>query len=122
MEKPDLPGIGASCYIFSGLGADERVFDRIHFGDFSPVFIPWEPVDPDQSFESYIKQLSNHIKSEHPILIGISFGGIVAQELSVLLNNCPVLIISSVRTRDEMSPLMRFSGKISLHKLMPWRN
>lgn len=112
MEKP-------VCYILSGLGADERVFDQIDFGDFSPVFIPWEPVDPDQSFESYIKQLSNHIKSEHPILIGISFGGIVAQELSVLLNNCPVLIISSVRTRYEMSPLLRFSGKIGLHKLMP---
>ncbi|WP_343636156.1 alpha/beta hydrolase [Fluviicola sp.] len=111
MEKPVY-------YILSGLGADERVFDQIDFGSISPVFIPWEPVDPDQTFGSYVKQLSSHIKSAHPVLIGISFGGIVAQEMSVLLNNCPVLIISSVRTRRELSPIMRFSGKIGLHKLI----
>lgn len=119
MEKPDSPGIGASFYIFSGLGADERVFDQIDFGDFSPVFIPWEPVEPDQSFESYVKRLSTRIKADNPILIGISFGGIVAQEMSVLLNNRPVLIISSVRTRSELPLLMRFFGKSGLHKLIP---
>jgi pimeloyl-ACP methyl ester carboxylesterase len=112
MKKP-------GCYIFSGLGADERVFDQIDFGTFSPVFIPWEPVDPEESFESYVRQLCIHVKAENPILIGISFGGIVAQEMSTLLTNCPVLIISSVRTRNELSPFMRFSGKTGLHKLMP---
>ena len=119
MEKPDSPGIGASCYIFSGLGADERVFDQIDFGDFSPVFIPWESVEPDQSFESYVKLLSTHIKADNPILIGISFGGIVAQEMSTLFENCPVLILSSVRTRSELPLLMRFFGKSGLHKLIP---
>lgn len=119
MEKPTSKSIDTTYYIFSGLGADERVFDQIDFGSFCPVFIPWEPVKPDQSFESYIKQLSFQIKSENPILIGISFGGIIAQEMSVLFGNCPVLIISSVRTRKELSPIMRFSGKIGLHKLMP---
>lgn len=112
MEKP-------TCYILSGLGADERVFDQIDFGAFNPVFIPWQSVGPDQSFESYVRQLSSHIKSKNPVLIGISFGGIVAQEMSALLENCPVLIISSVRTRNELSPFMRFSGKIGLHKLLP---
>lgn len=119
MEKLDSPGIETSCYIFSGLGADERVFDRIDFGPFHPVFIPWEQVHPEQSFESYIKQLSIGIKSEVPVLIGISFGGIVAQEMSALLGNCPVLIISSVRTRSELPLLMRFFGKSGLHKLIP---
>jgi pimeloyl-ACP methyl ester carboxylesterase len=119
MKKPTPRNTGTSCYILSGLGADERVFDQIDFGDFSPVFIPWKPVELEQSFESYVKLLSTRVKTENAILIGISFGGIVAQEMSVLLNNCPVLIISSVRTRDEISLLMRFSGKIGLHKLMP---
>lgn len=112
MKKP-------GCYIFSGLGADERVFDKIDFGTFSPVFIPWEPVDPEESFESYVRQLCIHVKAENPILIGISFGGIVAQEMSTLFENCPVLILSSVRTRSELPLLMRFFGKSGLHKLIP---
>ena len=121
MEKPAARNLGTNCYIFSGLGADERVFEQIDFGSFSPVFIPWEPVDPDQSFESYIRQLSKQIHSENPILIGISFGGIVAQEMSALFDNCPVLIISSIQTRSQLTLFMRFSGKIGLHKLIPMK-
>jgi len=112
MEKPN-------CYILSGLGADERVFDQIDFGDFAPVFIPWEDVKPDQSFESCIRQLSKQVKTPNPILIGISFGGMIAQEISKLFENCPVLIISSVRTRQELPWMMRMSGKVGLHKLIP---
>lgn len=112
MEKP-------ICYILSGLGADQRVFDQIDFGDFSPVFIPWEPVESNQSFESYIRQLSKQIETPNPILIGISFGGMVAQEMSGLFENCPVLIISSVRMRSELPWMMRMSGKVRLHHLIP---
>ena len=112
MEKP-------VCYILSGLGADERVFDNIDFGHYKPVFIPWESVDPGQTFESYIKQLSQHVHEPNPILIGISFGGIVAQEMSVLLNNCPVLILASIRTNAELPFWMKAGGKIGLQKLIP---
>ena len=110
----------AVCYILSGLGADERVFEQIDFGSFSPVFIPWEPTKQkhDQSLESYAKQLSRHVKVSNPILIGISFGGIVAQEMSSLFGNCPVLIISSVKTRSELPLFMRLSGITGLHKLL----
>ncbi|TSJ40106.1 alpha/beta fold hydrolase [Fluviicola chungangensis] len=107
------------CYILSGLGADERVFDQIDFGDFAPVFIPWEPVEHSQSFESYVEQLSRQVKSTHPILIGISFGGIIAQEMSALFGNCPVLIISSIQNRSQLTPFMRFSGMVGLYKLIP---
>ena len=113
----------AVCYILSGLGADERVFEQIDFGSFSPVFIPWEPTKQkhDQSLESYAKQLSRHVKVSNPILIGISFGGIVAQEMSSLFGNCPVLIISSVKTRSELPLFMRLSGITGLHKLLPMK-
>jgi pimeloyl-ACP methyl ester carboxylesterase len=113
MEKP-------VCYILSGLGADERVFDQIDFGPFAPVFIPWEPLGHrNQTLESYVKQLSRHVQTSDPILIGISFGGIVAQEMSALFGNCPVLIMSSVIMRSELPFSMRLSGLIGLHKLIP---
>lgn len=115
MEKP-------VCYILSGLGADQRVFDQIDFGSFSPVFIPWEALaEKDQSFESYIRQLSKQVHASAPVLIGISFGGIVAQEMSALFENCPILIISSIQNRSQLTPFMRFSGMIGLYKLIPMK-
>lgn len=33
-------------YIFSGLGADERVFKQLNFSSLEPVFIDWiEPLE-----------------------------------------------------------------------------
>lgn len=111
---------GSEVYILSGLGADERVFAEIDFGPFAPVFIPWEKLEStSQTFESYIEQLSRQVRVPDPILIGISLGGIVAQEMSTLFNDCPVLIIASAKTRLELPPPMRFSGLIGLHKLIP---
>lgn len=114
MEKP-------VCYILSGLGADERVFDQIDFGAYQLVFIPWEPVKAGQSFESYVKQLSKQVQTPHPVLIGISFGGIVAQEMSTLFNHCPVLILASVRTQAGLPAWMRIGGKLGLQKVIPVR-
>src|SRR5688500_6431737 len=115
MERP-------ACYIFSGLGADERVFDQIDFGAFTPVFIPLDLLSyRNQTLESYVKQLSRHIETQDPILIGISFGGIIAQEMSSLFGNCPVLIISSVKIQSELPFSMRFSGMTGLHKLIPMK-
>ena len=119
MEKPTPRSIETSCYIFSGLGADERVFEQIDFGDFSPVFIPWEKVELEQSLESYVKKLSKQVQTPNPVLIGISFGGMIAQEMSALFGNCPVLIISSIQTRIQLPVFMRAGGRISLHKLIP---
>lgn len=108
-----------ACYILSGLGADERVFDQIDFGPFSPVFIPWEPISEGQTLESYAHQLKAQVTVSNPILIGISFGGMLAQEMSTLLDNCPVLIIASVKTCFELPPFMRFGGKTGLWKWIP---
>ena len=119
MEKSASRSIGTSCYILSGLGADERVFEQIDFGVYKPIFIPLEPVDPEQTFDSYVRQLCKRIQEPHPILIGISFGGIVAQEMSVVLNNCPVLILASIKTKSELPLWMKAGGKLGLQKFIP---
>lgn len=32
-------------YLLSGLGADERIFQNLHFGAWTPVYIPWIEVN-----------------------------------------------------------------------------
>lgn len=41
-------------YIFSGLGVDKRVFDKIDFSRLNVVFVDW--IDPlkNETFESYV--------------------------------------------------------------------
>lgn len=105
-------------YILSGLGADERVFEDLDFFNFTPYFIKWEPITTDFTIEEYAKQLINQIEDKQPILIGLSFGGIMAIEIAKLIETQMVFIISSVKTRKEIPFYYRFAGKLNLHKLL----
>ena len=68
--------------------------------------------------ESYTKRLSSLIQTENPIIIGLSFGGMIAVELSKLLKG-HFLLISTAKTYIEIPFRYRLAGKLKLHKFLP---
>ncbi|WP_260129909.1 hypothetical protein [Elizabethkingia anophelis] len=69
-------------YIFSGLGVDERVFDQINFEGLDVEFIDWIKPLKKESLSEYAKRISSELTADNPTLIGLSFGGILAVEIS----------------------------------------
>lgn len=108
-------------YIFSGLGADERVFQQLDFSGLSTHFIEWEVPDKDETIEEYAARLLNQVKSPSPILIGLSFGGMIAVEVAKQIDAGKVLLIASAKTKEEIPFYYRLAGKLGLHKLLPTR-
>ncbi len=108
-------------YIFSGLGADERIFQRLDFSPFSPTFIKWMVPCGKETIEEYASRLLYQIKATKPILIGVSFGGIIAIEIAKQIKIEKLILISSAKTREEIPFYYRFAGKLRLHKLLPTR-
>ncbi|MFN8260327.1 MAG: alpha/beta hydrolase [Chitinophagales bacterium] len=106
-------------YFFSGLGADERVFQYVDLSFCHPVFIKWNLPFQDESIESYALRLSEQIRDPHPILAGVSFGGMMAIEIAKLIQTEKVILISSAKTRFELPPNFRGAGKINAHKIIP---
>jgi pimeloyl-ACP methyl ester carboxylesterase len=106
-------------YIFSGLGADERVFHRIDFSDYKTVFIQWiEPLEKE-SIEHYAQRFAGQITSGKPILIGLSFGGMMAIEVAKQINAEKLILISTAKTRNEIPFYFRLVGQLRLHKIIP---
>lgn len=84
-------------YFISGLGSDERVFSKMDIGGFRKKNIKWIPPFESEDVVDYSSRLISQIKTDGPIiLVGLSFGGIIAIELGKLLKNCTVILISSV--------------------------
>ena len=108
-------------YIFSGLGADERVFQNLDFSDFSTTFIKWIVPHENESIESYATRLLDQISTTKPTLIGLSFGGIIAVEVAKQIETEKVIIIASAKTKNEIPFYYGFAGKLGLHKLLPAR-
>jgi hypothetical protein len=52
-------------------------------------------------------------------ILGVSFGGLVATEISKILAPEMTILISSAETKHELRPMFRFFGKINLVKIIP---
>lgn len=108
-------------YIFSGLGADERVFKYLDFKNLDVTFIKWIQPENNETLTAYAIRLSTQIKDEHPILIGLSFGGIVASEIAKLIPTEKLILLSSIKTRKEIPLIYRIAGQANFHKIIPYR-
>ena len=106
-------------YLISGLGAGEEIFKYLKFPH--PIhFLPWIPHLKNETLREYSKRMSKKIDQSKPfILIGVSFGGIVAQEIATFSQPQKVIIISSVKSRSEIPLYIRLSAKWHLFSLMP---
>ena len=107
-------------YLISGLGANNKVFERLTLENFKLNFIDWIIPENKESLEHYAQRMAKDIDVTKPvILIGMSFGGIMVQEISKLIKVDKIIIISSVKHDKELPFLYKISAKLSLHKLIP---
>jgi len=109
-------------YLFSGLGADKRVFKNLKILEkFPHKFIEWiNPEDHDLNgyAELFIEQID---QDEEIILIGVSFGGMIVTEISEMIGVKKSILISSSRNSLEIPKIYRLAGKGKLIEIMPNR-
>jgi hypothetical protein len=76
-------------YFVPGLAANSKIFEHIQVDatKYECHFLEWKiPVSKDESIEAYAQRMCAAITHESPILIGVSFGGVMVQEMSFLQN------------------------------------
>ena len=106
-------------YIFSGLGVDQRVFDNIDFGHLDVEFIEWIEPLKNEFLEKYAKRISLSLTELNPTLIGLSFGGMIAVEISKILKTKQIILIASAKTRNELPKIYQLAGTLKLNKIIP---
>ncbi|MBY0427145.1 MAG: alpha/beta hydrolase [Cytophagales bacterium] len=107
-------------YFVSGLGADERVFQFLELPGFEQVHIHWVPTTVGESLGEYCKKLSQQIDIlDDIVLIGVSFGGLVVQELAKIVPAKKVIIISSLKSVNEFGWDFKLLRWIRLDRLIP---
>lgn len=108
-------------YIISGLGADERVFQKLDFEGYSVHFLHWLIPEKGETLKDYARRMAAQIPVPEPVIIGMSFGGIMATEISKQIEVGKIIIISSVKTRSELPPYFKIAGRLRFHRLIPIR-
>jgi len=106
-------------YCISGFGADERVFSKLDFGENEVHFIQWKIPEKNESLKRYTERLAGEIKHSDPILIGLSFGGMISIEIAKIISPSKIIQLSSIATVAEMPWYMKTAGKLKLDKIFP---
>jgi len=106
-------------YCISGLGADERAFERLAINGYALQHL--KSIDPlnNETLSSYAARMLEQVKDENPVLLGLSFGGMIAVEVAKHIAVEKLILISSVKTCNEIPKWMRVAGTLNLHKFIP---
>src|ERR1700758_372822 len=89
-------------YLIPGVGANDKIFQNLDLSGYEVVHLKWPRHRKNETIQSYVKRLVPQIKTDtQPVLIGLSFGGIVAIELAKLINPFKTILISSIKTYHE---------------------
>lgn len=106
-----MPGLAASPDIFKDIALPEEVFQS--------HYLEWFIPDKGMNFREYAARMCEQVTQANPVLIGVSFGGCLVQEMARLLSPRKVIIVSSVKKTTELPRRLRFARLTRIHRLLP---
>ncbi len=108
-------------YFIPGMAASVSIFEYISLPkeQFKCYTISWKIPEKNESIKMYAKRMCKEVKHENCVLVGVSFGGIMVQEMSKYLKIKKLIIISSVKNRYELPKRMQIARKTKVYKLLP---
>lgn len=109
-------------YLVPGLAANPNIFDFLYLPKeyFELHYLEWlVPDSKQETIESYAQRMCEHVLHKNVVLVGVSFGGVMVQEMKEILKPQKTIIISSVKNKYEMPARMRFAQKTNAHKILP---
>ena len=112
-------------YFVPGLAASSKIFEHIKLPDdrFEIHLLEWLiPKSKTENIQHYAKRMCRYINHKNPILVGVSFGGVMIQEMSKIIATRKSIIISSVKSKKELPKRLRFARNTKIYKLFPTKS
>lgn len=107
-------------YLIPGLAADERVFRHIRLPEgYEPQILQWVRPEPKEALASYAMKLAEQIDRTAPfVLIGLSFGGMLATEIAKRVQPQKTILISSVPHSSQLPSYYRWAWRMGVQYIL----
>lgn len=108
-------------YFMPGLAASSSIFERIELpkDTFEMHLLEWFLPNKNETLQSYAKRMAEKVKHDNAVLIGVSFGGVLVQEMAQFLNLKKLIIVSSVKCNAELPRRLKLAKTTKAYKLLP---
>jgi len=94
-----------------GLALNPSVMGKLIVQGLPSTYIRWIEPEPEESMSQYATRIANLYRIErglNHVFVGHSFGGLLAQHLGQLFPKSRVIILSSVKSNEELPRAIRF--------------
>lgn len=108
-------------YLMPGMAANPSIFEYIKLpkSEFKIHWLEWIIPEEAESLESYAQRMSLKVVHDYAVLLGVSFGGVLVQEMSRFLKLRKLIIVSSIKTKHELPKRLHLVRKTKAYKVLP---
>lgn len=106
-----------------GMAANPSIFEFIELpkNDYTIHYLEWQLPAARETIEDYAFRMTQFITHDEIVLLGVSFGGVLVQEMAKHIKARKLIIVSSVKSKHELPRRMKLSRKLKLYKILPTR-
>lgn len=108
-------------YFMPGLAANSTIFENIQLPEekYGIHWLDWLLPKPAETLQEYAKRMCKRIEHNNVVLVGVSFGGVLVQEMALCMEVKRLIIISSVKCRQELPRRMRYAERTGFFRILP---
>ena len=106
-----MPGMAANPSIFEYIKLPENQFE-VHW-------LEWKIPIKNESLEDYAKRMIKEVKHDNVVLLGVSFGGMLVQEMSKYMTLKKLIVVSSVKSHHELPKRFKLLKYTKAYKFLP---
>tara|TARA_R110002049_G_scaffold68465_3_gene177471 strand:- start:5128 stop:5760 length:633 start_codon:yes stop_codon:yes gene_type:complete len=106
-----MPGMAANPSIFENIKLPEENYE-IHW-------LEWQIPNKNETLREYAQRMCKFIEHSNIVLLGVSFGGILVQEMSKLLKVKKLIVVSSVKSHHELPKRLKLLKVTKAYNILP---
>ena len=108
-------------YMMPGMAANPSIFENIKLPEdlYEIHWLEWKIPYKEESLTAYAKRMIKDIKHKDPVLLGVSFGGMLVQEMSKHISLKKLFVVSSVKSHHELPKRLKLLKYTKAYKILP---
>lgn len=110
-------------YLMPGMAANSSIFENIALAEeeYTLHLLEWQMPIAGESIQAYALRMTTFVKHDDIVLLGVSFGGLIVQEMAKHIEVRKLFVVSSVTCENELPRRMKLSRKLKLYNVLPTR-
>ena len=108
-------------YMMPGMAANPSIFENIKLPEppFKIHWLEWFIPEKNETLAHYAMRMCEKIDQPNPVLLGVSFGGVLVQEMVKYIQVKKLIVVSSIKSKYEMPKHLQILKVTKAYKILP---